>query len=481
MSDVTIDSPLTAFGQLAVAEETPIIQIDAIYGLIDDVETFSATGGSGQALSTGLFSCTTGSSVGGYGVVRSRRDGRYRPGQGNVARFTSTFTAGVANSLQVAGPFTSENALQFGYNGTSFGILKRTGGQLEIQTLTLSAAAAGAENLTVTLDGTVTVVALTAGTTTHNAWQIANASFTGWNASSVGSTVIFVALAHGQKSGAFTASSTGSAAGTFAETRAGATPSDTWIPQASWNRWTGESLDWTKLNVFQIRWQWLGGGDMFFYVEDKSTGKFRLVHVIEQAGTLTTPSVRNPTFKIGWVAASLGSTTPLTVTGASAYIGVEGKLMQRRNPRGLSSTKSGVGATPAAILSLRNRETFGGTINFREIYPLRLAVGSDGAGSAPVTVYVHTSATLPGSGGAADEPAWTATDASTSCSDYDTAAETVSGGTLVAVAALARSGQQVIDLSDIGMYLGSKDTLTVSASTTSGTVTVTASLTWYED
>jgi hypothetical protein len=94
---------------------------------------------------------------------------------------------------------------------------------------------------------------------------------------------------------------------------------------------------------------------------------------------------------------------------------------------------------------------------------------------------IWTNASLPGRGGAADEPAWAATDSANSCVDSDSAAETVSGGTLAAVLNCAKTGQQSIDLRDFGLQLDSDETLVISASTTSGTVTVAASVTWVED
>jgi hypothetical protein len=62
------------------------VQIEAVYGLRDktDIETFSATGGSVAAEDTGTgteFKCSTGTSVGAYGIIRSRRSTAYRAGQ----------------------------------------------------------------------------------------------------------------------------------------------------------------------------------------------------------------------------------------------------------------------------------------------------------------------------------------------------------------------------------------------------------------
>lgn len=482
MTDVKMVSPLTGFGQVAVAEETPQVQIEAIYGLTDEHETFSATGGSATA-SSGLFVCQTGTSVGGYGVIRSLRDARYRPGQSTVARFTASFTTGIALSVQGAGLFTAENDLIFGYNGADFGIRRRTGGFLEIQRLTISAAATGAETLVVTLDGTATNVSLTSGTTAHNAWQVANTSFTGWNAYANGSTVTFVATAYGDKTGAFTATSAGTAAGSFAEVRAGASPSDNWTAQTSWNENTCSTwLDPTKLNVYEIVFQYLGAGQLEFRVEDPASGRMVTVHRIKYTNSATTPSIANPTFKIGWFAASLGSSgTNLAVKGASAMVGTQGKIVHFRKPRALQSEKTSIGATLTNVLTIRNRATFNNVINYREIWPLHLSIGFDGTGSAPCALQVLIGATLPGSGGASDEPNFTYRDQTNSCVEYDTSAETVTGGTLVAGASTEKNGSIDIHLDDLDIYLSRGETITIAVNTSTGSVTANATLMWYED
>lgn len=63
----------------------------------------------------------------GYAYIQTRRNIRYRAGQGTVARFTPIFTAGVANNIQLWGMGTIINNAPydgyfFGYNGTTFSI-----------------------------------------------------------------------------------------------------------------------------------------------------------------------------------------------------------------------------------------------------------------------------------------------------------------------------------------------------------------------
>lgn len=70
----------------------------------------------------------SGTGSAGYAYIETRRNARYRAGQGTIVRFTPLFTAGVADNIQLWGMGTIANNAPydgyfFGYNGTSFGIV----------------------------------------------------------------------------------------------------------------------------------------------------------------------------------------------------------------------------------------------------------------------------------------------------------------------------------------------------------------------
>jgi hypothetical protein len=71
----------SAFGDQRIVELAPRVQLAATYGLIntDVIETFTATGGSAD-VNNNLYRCQTGTSAGGYGVLRSKDGVEYRPG-----------------------------------------------------------------------------------------------------------------------------------------------------------------------------------------------------------------------------------------------------------------------------------------------------------------------------------------------------------------------------------------------------------------
>jgi len=158
--DVAAASGYSAFGELVSVPITPIIQLDALYGLLpNQFETFTGNGGTVETTNT-LMNVHSNTSPGGYGVIRSRRILRYRPGQGALARFTAGFSAPHANTTQRAGLFAQEQALCIGYDGTQFGILRQNGGKAVIYRLNLTNPATGTQNTTITLNNVPYVVSI---------------------------------------------------------------------------------------------------------------------------------------------------------------------------------------------------------------------------------------------------------------------------------------------------------------------------------
>jgi hypothetical protein len=485
--DVNMAGPLSSFGELLVVEPTPQIQVDALEGGENDsnVETFTAASGSVTVKDDHNgkeFQCSTGTDSGGYGLIRSKYIVRYRAGQGAKMRFTARWgQAGVANSAMRAGGINAGTELSFGYNDTTFGILYRTGGRLEIQTLTISAAASGNETLTLTLNGTDYTISLTSGTAAFNAYEIVtdNSFSAAYSAYQNGDTVVFVAKAVGPQTGAFTFSSTGTATGTFAETANGVAVSDTFIAQTSWNITTLTDastdpfvLNPLKGNVFQILFQYLGYGAIVFEVENPDTGHFTPVHMIKYANNNTSPSLDSPFFKIGCFAASLGSTTDLSIFQASMAGFVAGKVLNFKNPVGHSNTKTNVGTTLTNIISFRVRNTFNGYVNLAETNPIDAFFAVDG--TKPAVIEIHINATIAGT------PNWTYHNESVDLMEYDTAGTTVSGALEVTVVAIGKTGNVEVDLKKMNIKLAPNDVITLAAKATSGTTDVTASLTWQE-
>lgn len=128
-------SNLSAFGTLEVADMTPVIQGDFVYGLNSQLWSTAVTSGAGAAVDTNAsrLRIQSGTNSAGYAYITSRRLVRYRAGQGTVARFTPLFTAGVANNTQLWGMGTIASNVPydgyfFGFNGAAFSIARYAAG-----------------------------------------------------------------------------------------------------------------------------------------------------------------------------------------------------------------------------------------------------------------------------------------------------------------------------------------------------------------
>ena len=436
----------TSYGDLSVESLTPIAQLTAQYGVLDQVLIVvdDAAGGT-VTEENSKFTCQTSASATGLASIVSLRHLSYKSGQGILAKISAIFTAGADDSLQLAGLITAENTLAFGYVGAEFGIIHGQGGESENQELTLAASATGSENATVTINGAGYTVPLTSGSVQHNAYQIANslsAQVNNFTFSSNDNQVVAQSLLPGPLGAFAFSSSTATAA--WVEITSGVDSLLNFIPQASWSidaRLTGttqEILDPTKGNAYQIQFKYLGFGAIKFYVEDSHTGDFVLVHVIEYANTATNPNVSNPSFRIGWVARNTGNTTNLTVSGSSASGFVEGILRSSIPPRAALHDQLAVGTTLTNVIALRNRLTFGGKVNRIEIVPLLATLSTQSNKSAFFEIRAN-----PVFGGT--DLDFTYVDKANSVTEIATDAATVTGGRLIgALTVVAGSSEELV-------------------------------------
>ena len=354
LSGPSIAGQVTAFGEPLAISPTAVIQLDAIYGTtLDVIQTYNNGTESSAGGAAGLFRVQSGTSQGGYGVLRSKRFMRYRPGQGVVTRYTAAFTQGVANSLQFVGLANQENRLAFGYDGTRFGVVRSSGGKATILLMTMTAAPNATQTATITLNGVAYTVAL-GNTTSEVAVQtITNrvGGYGGWLFQQTDGAMLWLAPGLGAMNGTFSFTSTGNATATFTVKQAGVAQTDHWTYQEDWNidKMDGSqttlnpsrmTLDPTKLNVYQIAVRWLGVGAISYAMEDQISGTLIYVHREYYTNQHTKPHIDNPSFKITYATYNITNTTNLAVTGASMYGAVEGTIFLNELTRSKHHSKT---------------------------------------------------------------------------------------------------------------------------------------------
>lgn len=410
-------SNVSAFGEPYGLTITPVLQLDSIYGITSEVITTLNTGTGSTATSDfSTFVVRSGTTLGGYGVLGSKRFLRYRPGQGALCRFTAAFTTSTAMTTQRAGLFNRENAIQVGWNddggGPRFGVVRQAGGRSHITVLTITTAPTGNQTATITLDSVVYTIPLTAGTAQETAVQINKIDgFKGWLIDQVDNTVVFSRDTAGPNTGVFSFSSTGIgtlAAGTFNIKQAGVVHTNNWTYQGSFNI---DNLDGTGpsnmvlrsqyLNVYQINFRWLGVGEIRYAIEDDSNGDMIFFHHEHYTNRNVVPHVAQPSFKIGYISANFGTNTNATVIGSSIMGAIEGEIKQNELNRSSSVNKTTLSQNQTHhLLTIRNPYVTNGksgalngnyVINTKEIILKDVSVATQGNDPAILYMFFEAS------------------------------------------------------------------------------------------
>ena len=478
-----------AFGEQIVSQITPVFQLDVLYGLNSDrFETYSfGTGSYGDA--NNLMTASTGTGAYGYGVVRSKRSVRYRPGQGALARFTAQFSGSVEGYTQRAGFFSQEQALQVGFNTDGkFGILRENGGKAHIHRFAITTPSSGTENITVTLAGTATTVSIGAGTTTQNATGIGTNTFPGWIADYKNGYIDFLSTSVGPKTGPFSIVSNGDLVATSTTSQTGVNHTSNWTYQEDWNFDTltgvggttnpsGVTLDPTKLNVYQINFRWLGAGEMRFAIENPITGDMMPIHHIHYTNRHNNVHLDNPSLKLGYVAAELNGNTGagVTVSGASMMGAIEGVINTTTLPIGAFRTKTGgmnATGTKFHLLTIKGGMIVNNKINSRELIVKKISALTTSAGTAPCFIYVYIDPIT------ADPLDFTPLG---NASSYSTTDTTITGGDPAAVYCVTSGAPETIDLDALRIVLPPQRKFTLAISSSAVLQNADAAITFIED
>ncbi len=124
-----IDRPLTAFGDLRVAELSPILQGSFEYTVDNtDLNENTVVNGGTVTQASAMVVMGTSTTTASTALFQTRQHARYRPGLGGLLRFTALFTSPVAATEQYIGiadetgsSAAFKNGFMVGYDGTTFG------------------------------------------------------------------------------------------------------------------------------------------------------------------------------------------------------------------------------------------------------------------------------------------------------------------------------------------------------------------------
>lgn len=243
---------------------------------------------------------------------------------------------------------------------------------------------------------------------------------------------------------------------------------DTFIPQSSFSEdkldinSSTMNIDITKGNLFKIEFQYLGFGDIFFYVKNQTDNTLILFHRISYANQNTSTSVLIPYYKTWIYVENTGNpTTSVTLKTASFSAGHQGKRITKGRITNIRNIKTGI-TTETNLFTIKSRATINGVNNFIPTELKQLSISS-ALGNNVNTIRLVLNATLGGT------PAFADINTTNSVLQKDTTGTTVTGGTELISFNLAKDGVLQIDLAEYDLDLEPNDTLTVAVSTTNNT------------
>ncbi|ERM16304.1 hypothetical protein [Brevibacillus laterosporus] len=117
--------PLSSFGDLRTIDLMPIVGWTFNYNVNTDLFKPTTTGNGTVTQNNGMVALQTGATQNSSAKIETIKALRYTPGLGGLVRCTALFTPGVENSTQIIGIGDNVDGFFFGFNGSSFGILRR--------------------------------------------------------------------------------------------------------------------------------------------------------------------------------------------------------------------------------------------------------------------------------------------------------------------------------------------------------------------
>ena len=250
-----------------------------------------------------------------------------------------------------------------------------------------------------------------------------------------------------------------------------------WDDPLDGNGASGETINQTKLNIFYIRYQYLGGGAINVCFE-KQNGNIVIVHTDKYAGLNTEPSTHNPNFRFHMHVHNLTTTTDIVMKTSSYSYFVEGKtdLIELHQPQFSTNISEKTSVTSeVAIVTIRNKATYVSKTNFIDIL-LEHIVASIEANAVNNlgSVRLIKNTTLGGT------PSYTDIDTNNSVVDFDTAGTTITGGKHILSIPLAGKNDKIVQLlKPLKIILNAGETLTL-AGTSSNSATINGELLWKE-
>ena len=245
---------------------------------------------------------------------------------------------------------------------------------------------------------------------------------------------------------------------------------DNWTPQATWNVDPRPTLDPTKISPYRITWQWLGGGQLSWFVENPDTGRFEPVHLERFANKYITTSMRNSTLPLrAWAGAGSTIRVPsmsLIRQGENNTQGVRWTASNRRNA---------ASGAPVVLLTVRNKSMYQSVQNRVRIAPDFVSVNHAGSSGQDATIRLMLGCTL------TPASVWVDTNTANSVTDVDKTSTACANGVEIFSFTAEGSTTTQVPMREYLLRIHPGQTLSVTAQSASGTPSVNAALSWRDE
>lgn len=251
------------------------------------------------------------------------------------------------------------------------------------------------------------------------------------------------------------------------------------IPRTLWNRDKADNTtstlnitDWSLVNVFQIQSSYLEGTNIRFFIYDRFSDSFVLVHEIVING-LT--QIIEPSYALILYQEITANSQPLATTDSvgsgSGSIFLEGQTIEYFDRFSFQNTNLAVTAE-VNILSLRCDPTWFGVNNYEGLDIDCISASSDGNKNVIINVYKNC---------ILNTPTWIPRYNSLSPSSTDTVGVFggIGNGILLYSLPMAKVDKIYIDLSNLKTYMDPGDIFTFTAQS-SNTTEISLSICWHD-
>ncbi len=235
---------------------------------------------------------------------------------------------------------------------------------------------------------------------------------------------------------------------------------------------SGMTIDPTKGNVYKIQAQWLGFGSITWFVEEPISGHFVPAHSVRYPNANTTPSSRNPSLPISYVAQNYANTSNIEIGMASSAIYQEGR--ENEVYTNFSTfTIQNVGTTEIPIISLRSTATFKGITSRVFSHITHLSVINDNTTKSAV-IRIYKNGTLTAASFVQNN------DDTDSTIDVDEDASAYSGGRIIFPLAVSNGAPINEHIEELDITIEPGETVTITGQFASGSGDITLGLRWRE-